>query len=95
MLPLEIGGPMVKNHYKPGKFRARLTVRGVPRASHYDYEVGEAASPEAALEIAMLHWRSAAWPGPIESANFAEVFRYEENGALQTESSFNFPFKRL
>ena len=77
---------MVRNHYEPGKFRARLTVRGVPIASQHEYEVGEAPSPEAALAIAM---DSAEWQSLVESANFAEAFRYSEDGELETESAFN------
>jgi hypothetical protein len=79
---------MVVNHFAPGRFRARLTVRGLPLASRHDYEVGAAVGPEAALDIAVQYWCSDAWHGPIEFANFAEVFRYLDNGELQTAPSF-------
>src|ERR1019366_7868428 len=60
------------DHVSPGRFRARLNVPGTPAAISYWYEVGEAKSPVAALEIAVQHWRLDAHV-PIESANVAYV----------------------
>ena len=78
----------MRSHIAPGKFRARLNVPCAPVASSYWCEVGAAKSPEAALQAAVDYWRSDSWPGPIESASFAEVFRYLEDGEVETGPSF-------
>lgn len=78
---------MAANHLAPGRFRARLMVRGVPTASRFDYEVGFAASPEAALDTALSHLDSL-WQGPPETPRYAEVFRYSAYGELESAASF-------
>ena len=79
---------MTVNHASPGKFRVRLNVPGPPVTISYFYEAGAAESLEAAGDEALQYWRSDAWSGPIESANVAEVFRYSEDGEIETAPSF-------
>lgn len=82
------------SHIAPGNFRARLTVPGRPIARHYEHEVGASESPEAALDIAVMKWRSGTWDAPIEHANTVQVFRHLANGEVEATPSFLAYFRR-
>ncbi len=85
---------MARNHFSPGKFRVQLNVPGPPVFTCHFVEVEWSDSPQAAGWEALRYWQSDEWPGPVELANSAEVFRYAENGELQREPSFNFPLSK-
>jgi hypothetical protein len=85
---------MASSYISLGKFRARLTIPGLPVASHYEHEVGEARSPEAALDIAVSRWQSGAWSEPIEHASTVQVFRHAEDGGIEADSSFLAYFRK-
>jgi hypothetical protein len=67
----------VRDSVSGGVFQARLIVADTPKAQIHVHEVGQAPTPEKALEGAVEFWRSSTWRGPKPGkGTVAYVFRH-------------------
>jgi len=67
----------VRDSVSGGVFQAKLIVADKPKAQIHVYEVGQARSPEEALELAVAFWRSSTWRGPKPGkGTVAYIFRH-------------------
>jgi hypothetical protein len=80
----------VRDSVSGGVFQAKLIVADKPKAQVHVYEVGQAGSPEEALEKAVVFWRSSTWRGPKPGkGTVAYIFRrLPESQVIEDGPSF-------
>jgi len=67
----------VRDSVSGGVFQGKLIVSDKPKAQTHVYEVGQAHSPEDALERAVAFWKSSMWRGPKPGkGTVAYIFRH-------------------